>query len=86
VTQKSLFDVPTGLPATDPNCDARDMVRLAGQNAAILERLRTAAATNAELAGISLKYTSRISDLRKAGFTIRCVRGEGGANWYRLES
>lgn len=44
--------------------------RLRGQCLAVLERLRQGPATNRELAAISLKYTGRISDLRKAGHAI----------------
>ena len=55
---------------TDPNVRPADVKRLTGQNAAVLSRLRAGPATNAELAAIALKYTSRISDLRKAGFTV----------------
>lgn len=55
---------------TDPNVRPADVKRLTGQNAAVLARLRAGPATNAELAAIALKYTSRISDLRKAGFTV----------------
>jgi len=40
----------------------------------ILERLREGHATNAELAEISLKYTSRISDLRARGIDVRVIR------------
>ena len=58
------------LPPTDPNVRPADVKRLTGQNAAVLARLRAGPATNAELAAIALKYTSRISDLRKAGFTV----------------
>ena len=55
---------------TDPNVRPADVKRLTGQNAAVLVRLRAGPATNAELAAIALKYTSRISDLRRAGFTV----------------
>lgn len=58
------------LPPTDPNVRPADVKRLTGQNAAVLARLRAGPATNAELAAIALKYTSRISDLRRAGFTV----------------
>lgn len=44
--------------------------RLRGQCLAVLDRLRQGPATNRELAAISLKYTGRISDLRKAGHAI----------------
>lgn len=42
-------------------------------------------ATNRELASIALKYSSRTSDLRAAGFNIVCERGSDGLTWYRLE-
>ena len=59
--------------------------RLSGQNAAILSRLRIGPATNTALATISLKYTSRISDLRAAGHTIRCTRQyDSGVTFYEL--
>ena len=72
------------LSPRDPNVDSRDVKRLSGQNAAILERLRQGPATNAELAAMSLKYTSRVSDLRDHGYVIVCGRGTGGLNTYRL--
>ncbi len=61
-----------------------DKARLSAQCAAILARLRRGSATNVELAEISLKYTSRISDLRAAGIAVECERGTGGLNAYRL--
>jgi hypothetical protein len=73
------------LAPIDPNVAPLDEVRLTGQNAAILERLRRGPATNAELCGLSLKYTSRISDLRAAGYDIDCQRGSGGLNTYTLK-
>lgn|GEM_PF-2515258 len=63
------------LPATDPNVRPADAKRLSGQNAAVLARLRAGPATNAELAGIALKYTSRVSDLRQHGYRIVEDRG-----------
>lgn len=89
--QPSLFDTatilePTKLPPTDPNVQPEDRERLAGQCAAILAALRDGPKTNAELAGISLKYTSRLSDLRKHGFTITASRLEGGTFLYRLHA
>jgi hypothetical protein len=60
--------------------------RLASQNEQILARLKRGPATNVELAGISLKYTSRISDLREAGYAIPPPeRVKGGVTIYRLE-
>ena len=73
---------------TDPNVDTTDEVRLTGQNEAIYTLLCKGSATNDELATISRKYTSRISDIRKAitphGMTITCQRLEGGLTRYRL--
>jgi hypothetical protein len=53
--------------------DKVEQVRLSGQSLRILERLQSGPATNRELAEISLKYTGRISDLRKAGYDVRVV-------------
>jgi len=69
----------------DPRVRRADKPRLTGQNGAILARLICGPATNAELAEISLKYTSRISDLRAAGYTVSCEHGPNGLNTYRLE-
>ena len=49
-----------------------------------LERLRLGPATNAELAQLALKYTSRISDIRAAGYVVDKVRREGGTVTYAL--
>ena len=68
----------------DPNVIESDIPRLRGQNARVLKRLRLGPATNAELSTISLKYTSRVSDLRAMGFEIVCERGRGGLNSYSL--
>ena len=94
--QSSLFDHPaksdsnTSLQPIDPNACVVDLPRLRGQNLAVLERLMAGPATNDELARLSRKYTSRISDvrawLRPSGWTIRCERGNGGLNTYRIES
>jgi len=54
---------------------------LAAQADAILKLLKkrkSAGASNAELSAISLKYTSRVSDLRKQGYRIRCQRVGAG--------
>lgn len=58
--------------------------RLSNQCQRILERLQKGPATNVELAAISLKYTSRISDLRKLGHVIECKRLGGGLTRYTL--
>lgn len=44
--------------------------RLSRQADLIVERLRQGIASNRELAAISLKYTSRISEARQAGYRI----------------
>ena len=61
-----------------------DLRRLSGQNLAIMERLQRGPATNRELAQLSLKYTSRISDLRANGNDILADRKQGGLTVYRL--
>lgn len=85
MTQTTLdFDRPVS--PRDPNVDGLDVPRLTGQNAAILARLKAGPATNAELAAISLKYTSRVSDIRAAGFVVRSTRIDGGTWRYWLEA
>ena len=92
--QKSFFDddfeqdqkAKRGTPPVrDPNAVPADVPRLRGQNAQILQRLEQGRASNVELAKISLKYTSRISDLRKAGYVVVCHRDNGGLSWYELK-
>jgi len=63
-----------------------ELRRLSGQNAAILQRLQQGPATNQELAQMSLKYTSRISDLRHAGYDVQVVERDyaSGRTVYRL--
>jgi len=63
--------------------------RMGRQCRAILELLRAAGSvgvTNRELSEISLKYTGRISDLRKRGYRIECDqdRRPNGLATYRL--
>ncbi len=62
----------------------KDTPRLDSQCDRMLARLQKGAATNIELAGISLKYTSRITDLRQLGHTIACEKRVGGVTVYRL--
>lgn len=66
-----------------PGLDA-DAPRLDSQCDRMLARLQKGAATNVELAGISLKYTSRITDLRQLGHTIECEKWKNGMSVYRL--
>ena len=85
MSQPSLFDNPQALHAADPNIDPADEPRLSAQCRTILARLQAGPATNAELAAIALKYTSRISDLRKAGYSVSNKRQSGGVTVYTLE-
>lgn len=62
------FDFEAG----DRRSTATEKRRLSDQCARILYRLRQGLATNVELAAISIKYTSRISHLRKRGYDVRC--------------
>ena len=70
-------------PTTAPPVERR---RLSGQCMDMLKLLRRGRVTNSALSKISLKYTGRISDLRKAGYDIRCVERdrESGLSWYEL--
>lgn len=51
---------------------------------ALLKQRGCIGATNAELAKVALKYTSRISDLRKAGLKIVAHCEAGRTYRYRL--
>ena len=69
--------------------DPEDAPRLTKQNAAILAILRLGPASNTELVAIALNYRARISEVREwlehnTGETIRCIRGKGGLNWYKI--
>lgn len=63
-----------------------ERARLSNQCSMILGRLMQGRATNRELSGISLKYTSRNSDLRQRGHDIRIVHRNRttGLVWYAL--
>lgn len=69
--------------STDPENSheaAMDIVnsgRMSSQCKAILNRLQQGEATSLELSALSLKYTSRISDLRKAGYVIAATKTDG---------
>ncbi len=54
------------------------------QELEILYQLGQGPRTNARLAQVALKYTSRISDLRKKGYNIQCRRLSGGLTEYTL--
>jgi hypothetical protein len=76
-----LFDRQNPVPADEPMVipsdthvtEPTEIARLSSQNQQVLVRLQQRPATNRELATISLKYTSRISDLREAGHRIEVV-------------
>ena len=83
--QQRLFPDDPG--PTDPHVAAEEAPRLTGQNLAILQRLQRGPATNVELARIALKYTSRISDLRKAGYNVQIIQRDkrSGHTMYAIE-
>jgi len=83
----SLFDPPEIRPHF---ADAADVPRLTEQNTKMLAFLRLGPATNRQLMAIGMNYRARISELREwlqnnTGETIRCIRGKGGLNSYRIE-
>jgi hypothetical protein len=83
--QPTLFPIAPSLAPRDPHAHPADRPRLTGQNAEILSILRRGPASNRMLASVSLKYTSRVSDLRAAGFKVRCERCADGLTVYSLE-
>jgi uncharacterized protein (UPF0128 family) len=62
-----------------------EVIKLAGQNLAILNRLQQGPATARELAELSLKYTSRVSDLRRAGHDVRCREADGRSTYFLVK-
>lgn len=60
--------------------------RLSGQCSRILQRLKEGPVSNAELSTMALKYTSRISDLRAAGYAVEVVSHDRTSGYvtYRL--
>lgn len=71
--QLSLFDAPRKIAPRDTHVEKVERPRLTGQNQAVLERLQQGPATNFELNQIAIKYTSRVSDLRAAGYNVVVV-------------
>lgn len=65
-----------------------ELARLSRQCQAIVTRLQQGPASNTVLAGYSLKYTSRISDLRAKGYDIRVDFRDtrSGVTVYRLHT
>jgi hypothetical protein len=74
--------IPSGAPA------AEERKRLSAQAVRILDRLVVGPATNRDLSQIALKYTSRISDLRQAGYDVVAFDHDHatGVCWYRLRA
>jgi hypothetical protein len=79
--RRDVYIAPVDSHVTEPS----ECRRLSTQNATILARLQRGPCTNRELAGLSLKYTSRISDLRAAGHVITVKRHPRGLTIYSLE-
>lgn len=71
-------------PLIAANVPEADKQRLSRQCQVILDMLQVAPRLNVELAAVSLKYTSRVSDLRAAGYDVVCERIEDGVTMYRL--
>lgn len=87
-TTGNLFDPAPDEPAIplNPTVPAPAVKRLSRQCVAILDRLKQGRATNRELVGIALKYTGRLSEIRQAGYDVRCVEHdqETGLTRYAL--
>jgi hypothetical protein len=86
--QTSLFDLPVVIAPCDPSVHPDEKPRLSKQCQAILDLLRQRPATNDELSRMARKYTSRISDLRAAGYVISVIEHnhKTGVTRYRLEA
>jgi hypothetical protein len=85
MTQPTLFD-PQFVPAASAAIPQPERKRLTGQNLAILDALKRGPMRNTDLALIALKYTSRLSDIRKAGYEVRvkCHDRQTGVVVYEL--
>lgn len=68
------------------NVDSVQEPRLTAHNEVILEMLRKGVVTNVEIARVSKNHTARISNLRKAGFVIKCefIDRKTGLTQYKL--
>lgn len=75
-----------GVALCDPRVHPDERPRLESQARKIVDALIRGPKTNRDLASISLKYTGRISDLRKSGFDIRVTRRDraSGTTTYEL--
>lgn len=84
-TETKSKPVRPKLTPRDRKVSTSEAPRLVGQNLQILELLKQGPVTNTELVKIALKYTSRLSDLRAAGYVIECIREKSsGISIYRL--
>ena len=63
-----------------------ERARLSNQCEVILGRLQSGRVSNGQLSLIALKYTNRISELRKQGHVIKVVARDyaSGIVWYAL--
>jgi hypothetical protein len=80
-------------PVVDQRVPRRDVARLAGHNATVLDRLRAGSASGADLErllGPGSAWRTRVSDvrrwLRRRGETVACRRDEAGVYTYTLEA
>jgi hypothetical protein len=80
-------------PVVDQRVPRRDVARLAGHNATVLDRLRAGSASGADLErllGPGSAWRTRVSDvrrwLRRQGETVACRRDESGVYTYTLEA
>ena len=75
-----------GVAFCDPRIHPDEKPRLETQARKILAALMAGPKTNKDLAAMSLKYTGRISDLRKSGFDIRVTKRDRvtGTTTYEL--
>lgn len=73
-------------PVENHKVPAASRQRLSAQCVAILDLLRQGVTTNDDMSKVSRKYTSRVSDLRAAGYDVRCfsLDHKTGLAWYRF--
>lgn len=67
------------------NAPKTDRPRLNKQSLAIFKLLQSGPVENKNLQQIAFNYTARISDIRKAGWDVKCKRLSGGRSLYTLE-
>jgi hypothetical protein len=83
-----MLDSIIAIHPRDPHVtDRSDRLRLSAQCVRIIALFqKRGRVSNRELAAISLKYTSRISDLRDAGYLVVCTHDDATAGlcWYSL--